>query len=142
MCLFFMSSATTGIYPYRHTLSRRDARPICLQRRAPGADESAPAGEIGRDLRHAAGMDHAQRDLTDVGRQAGKIGLGAHDLEGAPGDLLGIAEVVVEGGGHARLLPLRTTPAISPIVMRSEEHTSELQSLMRISYAVFCLNKK
>src|SRR3546814_7654500 len=27
-------------------------------------------------------------------------------------------------------------------VGRSEEHTSELQSLMRISYAVFCLNKK
>src|SRR3546814_7342845 len=26
--------------------------------------------------------------------------------------------------------------------MRSEEHTSELQSLMRISYAVFCLKKK
>src|SRR3546814_9403672 len=28
------------------------------------------------------------------------------------------------------------------LVGRSEEHTSELQSLMRISYAVFCLNKK
>src|SRR3546814_8869868 len=28
------------------------------------------------------------------------------------------------------------------LVPRSEEHTSELQSLMRISYAVFCLNKK
>src|SRR3546814_9195432 len=28
------------------------------------------------------------------------------------------------------------------IAMRSEEHTSELQSLMRISYAVFCLKKK
>src|SRR3546814_9111992 len=28
------------------------------------------------------------------------------------------------------------------IVFRSEEHTSELQSLMRISYAVFCLKKK
>src|SRR3546814_9346849 len=26
--------------------------------------------------------------------------------------------------------------------LRSEEHTSEIQSLMRISYAVFCLNKK
>src|SRR3546814_1281712 len=26
--------------------------------------------------------------------------------------------------------------------VRSEEHTSELQSLMRLSYAVFCLNKK
>src|SRR3546814_2590009 len=29
-----------------------------------------------------------------------------------------------------------------PAVRRSEEHTSELQSLMRISYAVFCLKKK
>src|SRR3546814_9739698 len=28
------------------------------------------------------------------------------------------------------------------IALRSEEHTSELQSLMRISYAVFCLKKK
>src|SRR3546814_3403022 len=35
-------------------------------------------------------------------------------------------------------------PIGSPIVppLRSEEHTSELQSLMRISYAVFCLKKK
>src|SRR3546814_1860250 len=30
----------------------------------------------------------------------------------------------------------------TPITLRSEEHTSELQSLMRISYAVFCLKKK
>src|SRR3546814_9413987 len=29
-----------------------------------------------------------------------------------------------------------------PAALRSEEHTSELQSLMRISYAVFCLKKK
>src|SRR3546814_6233488 len=33
------------------------------------------------------------------------------------------------------------TPA-EPVRFRSEEHTSELQSLMRISYAVFCLKKK
>src|SRR3546814_2598084 len=32
--------------------------------------------------------------------------------------------------------------AQNPEVLRSEEHTSELQSLMRISYAVFCLKKK
>src|SRR3546814_9443710 len=31
---------------------------------------------------------------------------------------------------------------VSPVLARSEEHTSELQSLMRISYAVFCLKKK
>src|SRR3546814_4934146 len=35
---------------------------------------------------------------------------------------------------------LRSTPGVS--VVRSEEHTSELQSLMRISYAVFCLTQK
>src|SRR3546814_6471253 len=34
------------------------------------------------------------------------------------------------------------TDAMKPDFDRSEEHTSELQSLMRISYAVFCLNKK
>src|SRR3546814_6323044 len=39
---------------------------------------------------------------------------------------------------------LRTWTAMRQIMlpMRSEEHTSELQSLMRISYAVFCLKKK
>src|SRR3546814_2940313 len=31
---------------------------------------------------------------------------------------------------------------VGSLVIRSEEHTSELQSLMRISYAVFCLKKK
>src|SRR3546814_4493570 len=42
--------------------------------------------------------------------------------------------------------PDRAQTAIGKIeasaVLRSEEHTSELQSLMRISYAVFCLKKK
>src|SRR3546814_7378541 len=33
-------------------------------------------------------------------------------------------------------------PVVTIIVTRSEEHTFELQSLMRISYAVFCLKKK
>src|SRR3546814_9974424 len=43
-------------------------------------------------------------------------------------------------GSHARhdLRPERPQPQSA----RSEEHTSELQSLMRISYAVFCLKKK
>src|SRR3546814_2532404 len=31
---------------------------------------------------------------------------------------------------------------VSSLIVRSEEHTSELQSLMRISYAVFCLKHK
>src|SRR3546814_4107914 len=40
--------------------------------------------------------------------------------------------IFLESGDHTRI-------ALS---VRSEEHTSELQSLMRISYAVFCLKKK
>src|SRR3546814_9498049 len=40
-------------------------------------------------------------------------------------------------------LPLRRiAPQFLGRLQRSEEHTSELQSLMRISYAVFCLKKK
>src|SRR3546814_8045546 len=35
-----------------------------------------------------------------------------------------------------------TRPPSNSAVQRSEEHTSELQSLMRTSYAVFCLKKK
>src|SRR3546814_5700315 len=45
---------------------------------------------------------------------------------------------VVVGGGRA-VAAERLHPAAPA---RSEEHTSELQSLMRISYAVFCLKKK
>src|SRR3546814_7038686 len=41
---------------------------------------------------------------------------------------------------HADLL--RARPDEVSALHRSEEHTSELQSLMRISYAVFCLKKK
>src|SRR3546814_7114943 len=40
------------------------------------------------------------------------------------------------------LEPLGPWKVTSPVCARSEEHTSELQSLMRISYAVFCLKQK
>src|SRR3546814_7637649 len=48
-------------------------------------------------------------------------------------------------GGCTWSPPAREPPKEAPIILpaiRSEEHTSELQSLMRISYAVFCLKKK
>src|SRR3546814_2082048 len=48
--------------------------------------------------------------------------------------------------GRERTAPLGTDHAMKRVLVgvdgRSEEHTSELQSLMRISYAVFCLKKK
>src|SRR3546814_8847069 len=44
--------------------------------------------------------------------------------------------------GRAQELPEGGTGWVTVHPSRSEEHTSELQSLMRISYAVFCLKKK
>src|SRR3546814_9159160 len=41
-----------------------------------------------------------------------------------------------------RMQMAATLDTLLHVPMRSEEHTSELQSLMRISYAVFCLKKK
>src|SRR3546814_3093928 len=51
---------------------------------------------------------------------------------------------LLEGGAEARPdnARLYVTSNRRHLVDRSEEHTSELQSLMRISYAVFCLKKK
>src|SRR3546814_5013378 len=45
-------------------------------------------------------------------------------------------------GGAAQRDPPQAPPRDGLPGARSEEHTSELQSLMRISYAVFCLKKK
>src|SRR3546814_5535122 len=46
------------------------------------------------------------------------------------------------GGHYPATGPDLATDRATAVAGRSEEHTSELQSLMRISYAVFCLNKK
>src|SRR3546814_5003655 len=43
------------------------------------------------------------------------------------------------GGFLADFTGYRASPSAMTLLVRSEEHTSELQSLMRISYAVFCL---
>src|SRR3546814_10774001 len=54
----------------------------------------------------------------------------------------------LQGLGHLawESITRRDIPTVQAVVIilaaRSEEHTSELQSLMRISYAVFCLKKK
>src|SRR3546814_7697579 len=52
---------------------------------------------------------------------------------------LKLIESFIESGNKPEWMILSVVPVIPP---RSEEHTSELQSLMRISYAVFCLKKK
>src|SRR3546814_5747534 len=54
------------------------------------------------------------------------------------------ARVSISGSGNvAQYAAVKSMELGARVVtLRSEEHTSELQSLMRISYAVFCLKKK
>src|SRR3546814_5549118 len=71
-----------------------------------------------------------------VDHVAGEAESLAKEINGGMG--VAIGEAGDDGGidGHAFL------PSAAAYRIRSEEHTSELQSLMRISYAVFCLTKK
>src|SRR3546814_4137101 len=55
---------------------------------------------------------------------------------------LGLGDSYMDGWWTVRSLDGMLYRLMRHGVDRSEEHTSELQSLMRISYAVFCLNKK
>src|SRR3546814_12995233 len=52
------------------------------------------------------------------------------------------AGVVIDDTAVTPRYVMGLTPDRELPIIRSEEHTSELQSLMRISYAVFCLKKK
>src|SRR3546814_10654640 len=65
------------------------------------------------------------------------------EVRAAPASMLGFASWL-HGDGAKAWCALDQVPADRPYSMaaRSEEHTSELQSLMRISYAVFCLKRK
>src|SRR3546814_2814177 len=72
-------------------------------------------------------------DLDPPARQAGRLLLEDH------GEGIGLLPA---RAGRAPDADLLACGAGLQQVRRSEEHTSELQSLMRISYAVFCLKKK
>src|SRR3546814_19074170 len=79
----------------------------------------------------AAGGAHLSRS----GRRQGRDRHG----DGAAGDAISL-RLGRSGGGEPP--DLSRARYLSDGALRSEEHTSELQSLMRISYAVFCLTKK
>src|SRR3546814_6287528 len=73
-------------------------------------------------------------------RRSRAQGLGTELRPDVPGHVVGMQRAAAVGadlGGERRRVVAQPVGA-----QRSEEHTSELQSLMRISYAVFCLKKK
>src|SRR3546814_1438118 len=67
------------------------------------------------------------------------IGLAAALMLLGAGRIAGVSGILARGTGIA---PGDMEMSSAWGFLRSEEHTSELQSLMRISYAVFCLKKK
>src|SRR3546814_10266843 len=89
--------------------------------------------------------------LVDIGRQEASGIVAAHperglrQIVGPEREERGRIGDLARLQGGARQLDHRADEVIeAPVLLgeRSEEHTSELQSLMRISYAVFCLKKK
>src|SRR3546814_5391664 len=114
--------APTEIYSYRHTPTLPDARPI-------------PKAEVRYQPKGVVGI---------ISPWNFPVNLTFAPLAG-----------VLAAGNRAMIKPSEFTPATSELmarlfgqafdeeeVARSDEHTSELQSLMRISYAVFCWKKK
>src|SRR3546814_9986799 len=90
-----------------------------------------------RPVHHYAGKAAADRGDTDAG--AGALILMHHHGDMWPGFDGGGDQVAQEGLAG---IFAGTGRALQDHRARSEEHTSELQSLMRISYAVFCWKKK
>src|SRR3546814_3246192 len=87
--------------------------------------------------------------FRSLGEAALGVAAGRHGQDQAEGDAraqggvgLGGVRIGALRLGDLRLGDHRKLPAAAFAANRSEEHTSELQSLMRISYAVFCLKKK
>src|SRR3546814_2417971 len=114
------------------------------------------------EIRAGTGGDEAALFAGDLfrmySRYAEEQGWKIEPISASPSDVGGFKEIVagVTGTGvfaklkfesgviafnacQSRKAAVVSTP---PPLLRSEEHTSELQSLMRISYAVFCLTKK
>src|SRR3546814_6325782 len=91
-------------------------------------DDATAAGNQTVDAGAGDDVIHGLTTLTDADVING--GAGADTLT------IGVAEAGYAGTGIA------FNGNLTNVETRSEEHTSELQSLMRISYAVFCLKKK
>src|SRR3546814_7098926 len=114
-------------------LGRRDRQRLCHAVHLLHAISSVCAAHlyhVAVASRHLRGIRHPDAPL---GRSRGTRAILRYRLPLIVAGLLGVVGLAGEcgarcGKGYAE--------------QRSEEHTSELQSLMRISYAVFCLKKK
>src|SRR3546814_1588201 len=100
------------------------------------------------DLVTAASGLQVEQARTQCGADVGGAGHAFLDAGVEQVEQEAVERASVPPAVHVALAELERAPGHQPrrqvrvVDLRSEEHTSELQSLMRISYAVFCLKKK
>src|SRR3546814_3480412 len=108
-----------------HTITTRRSSDLLLNGPADRVDQDAIRVTVGT----GAAMGHRFRALTVI-------------MVCALATLASACGPVVKNPTSLEQSAALTAPTREQLYLRSEEHTSELQSLMRISYAVFCLTKK
>src|SRR3546814_4824880 len=126
------STRTDTLFPYTTLFrSRRDAQPVRAEQWWPAIAQPCGRGDCRKP----------QRDQHQQGASIGRADLVTQRIEFTP--------AVAETFAASQLLQCvlrnlrqRLRQRWRMRIHRSEEHTSELQSLMRTSYAVFCLKKK
>src|SRR3546814_4561003 len=137
---FFNETATTVIYSYRHTLSLHNTLPIFDSIYIPVASSSGDVLDALSLLPRPVTSWESSSCIAGSGSGcwvAGKSG-SIPSRNGCAGG--GVPGPLGNWRSSRNNDGKRRSGACWP--SRSEEHTSELQSLMRISYAVLCLKKK
>src|SRR3546814_9365019 len=100
-------------------------------------------GSVGGNAAASAGLGSIfSAPMTGAGGFLTGGGVTSSGLTSMSGGLLSGAGSILGGAGLGFGAGMLTNSLLGGKQMRSEEHTSEIQSLMRNSYAVFCLKKK
>src|SRR3546814_3190825 len=104
---------------------------VCSSDLGAGSDQSGDDDKCGQDAGKERPVDEAPHHRVDSDARA--------VLTGVPGCNLSMpATMILSAGATPLMIRTRLTRGVHS---SSEEHTYELQSLMRTSYAVFCLKK-
>src|SRR3546814_8371156 len=110
---------------------------LLIQVAANEAEEIFEAKSGGPQIERARGAGLPGRDVMMLAKKCRIIAILTQDLRNACGALWNFRQIPRKARGNLNDIACRYS-----MLIRSEEHTSELQSLMRISYAVFFLKNK
>src|SRR3546814_2793806 len=130
--LDFTTPATTEIYPYVHPLSLHDALPVSYISSSPRSPISRPSSIAAARKRSPTWLDEPQNTHSRRGRRDGEE---EEEEEAVMRSSLAPPRCPVNGVGArppGEAAPIVSGPQGDSCPTRSDEHTSELQSIMRI----------